>query len=275
MSKLIWDEVGKRTFETGVDHGILFPLGSDGNYEDGVAWNGLTGVTESPSGAEVTSLYADNIKYLNMTSAEEFGGTITAYTYPEEFALCDGSAELTTGVYIGQQARKNFGLFYRTRLGNDTQGDSYGYKYHFVYGATASPSQRDYKSVNDSPEGIEFSWEFKTSPVNVTGWRPVSSVTIDSSKADPTKLAALLEIVEGSDGTPTYTEVTPVGTENPRTEGWYEKIEVGSQGAYVYQLTTDTTVNNEKTYYNKTTTGGTDARLPLPDEIKTIMTAAG
>lgn len=273
MSKLVWDETGKRTFETGVDHGILFLLDNAGQYNTGVAWNGLTGVTESPSGAEQTALYADNIKYLNMTSAEEFGATITAYTYPDEFGQCDGSAELANGVLIGQQTRKPFGLAYRTRLGNDTAGDTYGYKLHLIYGAMASPSQKDYKTVNDSPEAIEFSWEITTTPVNVKGFRPVSSITIDSTKATAANLENLENILTGSDGTATYTAVSPVGTENPSTEGWYERS--GSAEPYTYTLTTDTTVDSQKTYYSKSTSGATNPRLPLPDEIKTIMSAAG
>lgn len=215
MAKLVWDQAGKRTYETGVDRGVLYPNVS-GAYPKGVAWSGLVSVTESPSGAEDNPLYADNMKYLNMKSAEEFGATIECYTYPDEWAACDGSADLADGVTIGQQARQNFGLCYRTRIGNDAVGDDYGYKLHLIYGCSASPSERAYQTVNDSPEAISFSFEIATTPVPVTGFRPVSSLTIDSTKVEKAALAALEDILYGT--------------------------------------TTD------------------EARLPLPDEIKTILT---
>lgn len=217
MSKLVWDQTGKRTFETGVDRGVLY-LNENGTYPSGVAWSGLVSVSESPSGAEDNALYADNMKYLNMKSAEEFGATIECYTYPDEWAQCDGSAEISKGVTIGQQARQNFGIAYRTRLGNDSVGDSYGYKLHLIYGCSASPSERSYQTVNDSPEAITFSFEISTTPVNVEGYRPTASVVIDSTKTNPTKLKALEDILYGT-----------------------EDVE---------------------------------ARLPLPDEIKTIMSDA-
>lgn len=216
MAALTWDETGKRLYETGVRKGVLYVQDNNGTYPKGVAWNGLTAVTESPSGAESNPLYADDIKYLDLRSAEEFGATIEAYTYPDEFAECDGTAELAEGVMIGQQARKSFGLSYRTVLGNDIVNDAYGYKLHLIYGATASPSEKGYQTVNDSPEAISFSWELTTTPVNVTGMKPTAIITIDSTKADPTKLAALEAILYGS--------------------------------------------------------GETEARLPLPDEVKTLMT---
>ena len=205
MAALTWDGSGERLYETGVDRGVLYVMGTGGTYGTGVAWNGLTGVTESPSGAEETALYADNIKYVSLYSAEEFGATIEAYTYPDEFAECDGSAELATGVTVGQQSRKTFGLCYRTLLGNDTDGQSHGYKLHLIYGATASPSEKAYATVNDSPEAITFSWEITTTPVNVTGMSPTASITIDSTKADATCLAALEAKLYGSEpsGTPT------------------------------------------------------------------------
>ena len=221
MAKIEWDKTGERLYETGVKNGVLY-VQEGGTYGKGVAWNGLTAVTESPSGAEATPLYADDIKYLNLLSTEEFGATIEAYTYPDEFAACDGSAALVDGVMIGQQARKTFGLCYRTTIGNDTNGNDYGYKLHIIYGALAAPSEKAYATINDSPEAITFSWEVTTTPVNVTGAKPTASITIDSTKADPTKLAALEDILYGKNGEP-----------------------------------------------------GNEARLPLPDEIKTLMTAAG
>lgn len=221
MSKIVWDKTGERFYETGVKNGVLY-IPTGGVYSKGVAWNGLTAVTESPSGAEPTPLYADDIKYLNLMSNEEFGATIEAYTYPDEFAECDGSASIATGVTIGQQTRKTFGLSYRTALGNDTVGNDYGYKLHLIYGALAAPSEKGYATINDSPEAITFSWEVTTTPVSVTGFKPTASITIDSTKADPTKLAALEKILYGSDDSP-----------------------------------------------------ATEPRLPLPDEIATLMEAAG
>ena len=199
MSRLTWDTTGERYYETGVKQGVLYPIQADGKYTKGVAWNGLTAVTESPSGAEATALYADDIKYLNLLSNEEFGATIEAYTYPDEFADCDGSAALATGVMIGQQKRKIFGLCYRTTLGNDVDGNDYGYKLHLIYGCLAAPSEKAYATINDSPEAITFSWEVSTTPVNVAGFKPTSQITIDSTKADATKLAALEDILYGKD----------------------------------------------------------------------------
>lgn len=199
MSKLVWDKTSERLYETGVSKGVLF-VQDAGKYGTGVAWNGLTAVTESPSGAEANPFYADDIKYLNIMSAEEFGGTIEAYMYPDEFAVCDGSAALGEGVYIGQQPRKAFGFAYRTVLGNDTDGNEYGYKIHLVYGAQASVSEKAYASINESPEPNTFSWEFTTTPVDVTGHKPTSTVVIDSTKVDKTKLAEFEAILYGSDG---------------------------------------------------------------------------
>jgi len=224
MAKLVWDKIGERFYETGVKKGVLYLQESDGTYPKGVAWNGLISVTESPSGAEATPLYADDIKYLNLISAEEFGATIEAYTYPDEFAQCDGSAEIVTGVMIGQQSRKPFGLSYVTTLGNDVDGNEYGYKIHIIYGALAAPSEKGYSTINDSPEAITFSWEITTTPVNVPGHKPTACITIDSTKADPNKLADLEKILYGKDPT------TPGGTD------------------------------------------GVDPKLPLPDEIITLMT---
>lgn len=225
MSKIVWDKTGERYYETGVKNGVLY-LQTNGVYNNGVAWNGLTAVTESPSGAEATALYADDMKYLNLYSAEEFGATIEAYTYPDEFGECDGSKELVDGVTIGQQTRKAFGLCYRTVIGNDTDGEAHGYKLHIIYGAMASPSEKAYATINDSPEAITFSWEVTTTPVNVTGAKPTASVVIDSTKADPTKLTALEVILYGKD---------------PTTQDGND---------------------------------GVTPRLPLPDELKTLMTAS-
>lgn len=199
MAALIWDKTGERYFETGVDHGVLYPQKADGTYDDGVVWNGLTAVTESPDGAEPNDLYADNIKYASLRSAETFGATIEAYTYPEEFAECDGSAAMSTGVYIGQQTRKPFGFSYRTLVGNDTATDTDdGYKLHIIYNATASPSEKNYETVNDSPDAITMSWEIDTTPVPVTGKKPTATITIDSTKCDATKLKALEDILYGT-----------------------------------------------------------------------------
>lgn len=223
MSRIVWDQTGERFYETGVKNGVVYPQVS-GAYPKGVAWNGLTAVTESPSGAEATALYADDTKYLSLLSTEEFGATIEAYTYPDEFAACDGSAELVKGVSISQQKRTPFGMCYKTTIGNDVDGNDHGYKLHIIYGALAAPSEKAYATINDSPEAITFSWEITTTPVKVTGARPTASIVIDSTKVEPTKLAALEDILYGKDG--------------------------------------DSGV-------------GTEPRLPLPDEIKTIMSAAG
>lgn len=197
MSKLEWDKTGERLYETGVKQCVLYPQASGGTYPKGVAWNGITAVTESPSGAEASPIYADDTKYLNLMSTEEFGATIEAYTYPEEFAECDGSSEIAKGVTIGQQKRKAFGLCYRTVIGNDTDNNEHGYKLHFIYGAVAAPSEKAYATINDSPEAITFSWELSTTPVNVAGAKPTASLTIDSTKADPVKLAELEKILYG------------------------------------------------------------------------------
>lgn len=219
MAKLVWDATGERKYENGVRNGVLYVMDQSGTYPKGVAWNGLTAVTESPSGAEATALYADDVKYLNLISAEEFGATVEAYTYPDEFAQCNGEASLVDGVTIGQQPRKTFGMAYRTVLGNDVENESYGYKLHLIYGAVASPSEKAYATINDSPEAITFSWELKTTPVVVNGFKPTASLTIDSTKANTEKLAALEDILFGSESA--------------------------------------------------------EARLPLPNEIATLMNAAG
>ena len=216
MAKLVWDNIGEHYYETGVRNGVLYIENQNDPYGKGVAWNGLISVSESPSGAEPTALWADDIKYLNLYSAEEFAATVEAYTYPDEFAECDGSAALVPGATIGQQNRKAFGLCYRTTLGNDTLGNDYGYKLHLIYGCKASPSEKAYSTINDSPEAITFSWELSTTPVAVAGFKPTASLTIDSTKVDATKLKTLEDVLYGA--------------------------------------------------------GNTEARMPLPDEIKTMLT---
>lgn len=199
MAKLVFDAVGSRFFETGVKNGVLFVQGEDGEYENGVVWNGLTAVTESPSGAEATPLYADDMKYVVLYSTEEFGATIEAYTYPEKFEQCDGSAQLGTGVVIGQQQRKSFGLVYKTVIGNDVQGQDLGYKIHIIYGAKAAPSEKAFATINDSPEAVTFSWEVSTVPVPVEGHKPTSTLVIDSTKVNAEKLAAIEDKLFGSE----------------------------------------------------------------------------
>lgn len=209
MAKLKWDQTGERLFETGVKKGVLFVMKDDGSYDKGVAWNGLTGVTESPSGAEATALYANDEKYLELRSNEEFSATIEAYTYPDEFAECDGSAEPVTGMKLTQQTRKKFALCYRTTLGNDAKGNDYGYKLHIIYGCTAAPSEKAYATINDSPEAITFSWEVSTTPVaigdvNGKSYKPTAHIEIDSTKfteeTAKAKLALLEDKLYGTDG---------------------------------------------------------------------------
>lgn len=199
MARLIWDEVGQRFFETGVKNGVLYVQDNDGAYKNGVVWNGLTAVTESPSGAEETPLYADDVKYLTLRSAEQFGATIEAYTYPEEFEQCDGSAQIAAGVTIGQQARRAFGLCYRTAVGNDIQGQEFSYKLHLLYGCTVAPSEKAYSTINDNPEAITFSWELSTVPVPVDGFKPTASLVIDASKVDEGKMQLLEDALFGDE----------------------------------------------------------------------------
>lgn len=199
MAKLVWDQAGQKLYETGVDHMVLYPQAANGSYEQGVAWNGITAVNQSASGGDTNDLYADNIKYLSLRAAENYGATIEAYTYPEEFAECDGSKEIAPGVYTGQQARKSFGYSYQTLIGNDTEGDAHGYKLHIVYNATVSPSEKSYGTVNDSPDAINFSWEVSTTPIAVTGYKPTAHIEIDSTKADATKLQTLKDKLYGTE----------------------------------------------------------------------------
>lgn len=198
MPRLEWDKVGERLYETGVDQGVLYIQDETGAYPEGVAWSGLRSVSESPSGAEPSPLYADNIKYLNLLSTEEFAATIGAYYSPEEFDACDGTATLVKGVTVGQQKRKTFGLCYRTKIGNDIDGDEHGYKIKIIYGALAKPSQKDYQSINNDPSAIELSWEVSTTPVKVTGMKPTATLEIDSTKIEPEKLKALEDVLYGN-----------------------------------------------------------------------------
>lgn len=205
VGQIKWDQSGERFFETGVDHGVLYPIADDGTYPQGYGWNGLTAINESPEGGEPTALYADNIKYLEMMSAEEWKGSIEAYMYPDAFAECDGSATPIDGVALGQQPRKKFGLCYRTKVGNDVAGDAKGYKLHLLYGLMASPSEKGYETVNDSPDAITFSWDISSTPVTVDGddydFKPLSTIVIDSTKVDEDCLAALEAILYGTDPT--------------------------------------------------------------------------
>jgi len=207
MSRAVWDDVGERRYETGTDRGMLYPMKDDGTYDKGVVWNGLTTVTETPEGGETNDIYADNIKYLSLIGTESFGGTIEAYNYPEEFEKCDGTADITVGVKAGQQTRKAFGFAYRTRLGNDVAGNEFGYKLHLVYSAKANPSSRSYTTINESPEAITFSWEFKSTPTPFkkrTDLKPVSLITIDSTKVDSAKLKQLEDLLYGVDADPEH-----------------------------------------------------------------------
>ncbi len=201
MAKLVFNDIGERLFETGVKNGVLYVMGEDGAYQNGVVWNGLTGVTESPSGAETTPLYADDIKYVVIYAAEEFGATVEAYTYPEEFEQCDGSATIATGITIGQQTRKSFGMCYRTSIGNDVQGQDFGYKIHIIYGAKAAPSEKSYATINDSPEAVTFSWELSTVPVPVTGFKPTATMVIDSTRVPAEKMKLIEDKLYGTDNT--------------------------------------------------------------------------
>ena len=199
MAKLVFNNVGERLFETGVKNGVLYVMGEDGAYENGVVWNGLTAVTESPSGAETTPLYADDVKYVVIYAAEEFGATVEAYTYPEEFEECDGSASIFEGITIGQQTRKSFGMCYKTSVGNDVQGQDFGYKIHIIYGAKAAPSEKSYSTINDSPEAVTFSWELSTVPVPVEGFNPTATMVIDSTRVPKEKMTLIENKLYGTE----------------------------------------------------------------------------
>ena len=273
--KLIWDQTGERFYETGIDHGVLYPYNTGtSSYDNGVAWNGLTSVTESPSGAESNAQYADNIKYLDLLSAEEFAATLECYTYPDEWELCDGSVSPVSGVSIRQQPRKSFGLSYRTKIGNDVDQDL-GYKLHLVYGCKATPSERGYNTVNDSPEAITFSYSISTTPVNVTGYKATAIITIDSTKFTSTEAAARLKNLEdklyGTDGTVTY---SATADETPQAGKTYY-TRSGSAEPYTYTVFAGETFEQGVTYYEKSTSGGTQPYLPLPDEVISTLQANG
>lgn len=274
MSLITFDNTGDKKFEAGVDHCVLYPL-TNGAYNHGVAWNGITGITESPEGGDAQDFYADNIKYGSLRGAENFGGTIECYTYPDEWKGCDGRADLADGVTFSQQSRKIFGLSYRTLIGSDTMELGAGYILHIIYGCTASPSSKSRSTVNESPEAGTMSYEFKTTPVNVSkidNAKATSHIEIDSTKVSPKVLAAIEAALYGKDGVVSYSSASPSGSENPASEGWYERS--GSEGAYVYTLTTDNSVQSSKTYYIKNEVGGANAYLPTPDQLYDLIANA-
>ena len=274
MSLITCDNTGDKKFEAGVDHCVLYPL-TNGAYNHGVAWNGITGITESPEGGDAQDFYADNIKYGSLRGAENFGGTIECYTYPDEWKGCDGRADLADGVTFSQQSRKIFGLSYRTLIGSDTMELGAGYILHIIYGCTASPSSKSRSTVNESPEAGTMSYEFKTTPVNVSkivNAKATSHIEIDSTKVSPKVLAAIEAALYGKDGVVSYSSASPSGSENPASEGWYERS--GSEGSYVYTLTTDDSVQSSKTYYIKNEVGGANAYLPTPDQLYDLIANA-
>lgn len=274
MSLITFDNTGDKKFEAGVDHCVLYPL-TNGAYNHGVAWNGITGITESPEGGDAQDFYADNIKYGSLRGAENFGGTIECYTYPDEWKGCDGRADLADGVTFSQQSRKIFGLSYRTLIGSDTMELGAGYILHIIYGCTASPSSKSRSTVNESPEAGTMSYEFKTTPVNVSkiaNAKATSHIEIDSTKVSSKVLAAIEAALYGKDGVVSYSSASPSGSENPASEGWYERS--GSEGSYVYTLTTDDSVQSSKTYYIKNEVGGANAYLPTPDQLYDLITSA-
>lgn len=274
MSLITFDNTGDKKFEAGVDHCVLYPL-TNGAYNLGVAWNGITGITESPEGGDAQDFYADNIKYGSLRGAENFGGTIECYTYPDEWKGCDGRADLADGVTFSQQSRKIFGLSYRTLIGSDTMELGAGYILHIIYGCTASPSSKSRSTVNESPEAGTMSYEFKTTPVNVSkiaNAKATSHIEIDSTKVSSKVLAAIEAALYGKDGVVSYSSASPSGSENPATEGWYERS--GAEGSYVYTLTTDNSVQSSKTYYIKNEVGGSNAYLPTPDQLYDLIASA-
>lgn len=269
--KAVWDQIGEKKFEAGVDRGMLYPI-ANGVYPKGVVWNGLTNLNESPEGGDAQDFYADNIKYGSLRGAENFGGTVECYTYPDEWKECDGRKTLLAGVTVAQQNRKAFGLSYRSLIGNDTDLLDHGYTIHLVYNASASPSEKSRQTINESPEAQTFSYEFKTTPVPVTAVpniKATSHLEIDSTVVTEAQLEAIESILYGVAGTVSYSEASVVSGDNPKAMGLYERS--GSVGAYVYTLTEDTTVDSSKTYYEKTETGAVEPRLPLPDEVFQIL----
>ena len=279
MAKLIWDAVGSRLYETGTKQGVLYPQASNGTYPEGVAWNGLTGFSESPDGGDATDIWADDIKYLSIRARENFKGTITAYTYPDEWRQCDGSGAPIPGISIGQQSRKGFGLSYVTTVGNDTEFEDFGYKIHLIWGATASPSSKDYKTINDSPEAIEFSWEITTTPVNVTGFKPTAHMVIDSTKfvtkADKEKLAFLEAVLYGRDASDgasaTYKLASSGGAEfqeegvdyYTESGGTYTKVSVPDEDEFTTYYVVDTPASGA--------VNAMTAHLPTPDQVIYIL----
>lgn len=266
MSKIKWDQIGEKKYKTGVDHGVLYPQ-KNGGYPEGFAWNGLTAVNKTPSGAEDNKLYADNMQYLNIKSAETLGLTIECYTYPDQFAQCNGESELADGVFLGQQRRNTFGFSYRTKIGNDTEGDDYGFEINLIYGCSASPSEQANQTINESPEAATFSYELSTTPVNISGvgpdgkpYKPSASVTIDSTKVSREKLTELEAILYGKDGTYVKTSDTSFDA----AKDYYEAIN-GS-----YELTKDSTMIDGKNYY-ECTVEPINGRLPLPDEVRALF----
>lgn len=268
MSKIKWDQIGEKKYKTGVDHGVLYPQ-KNGAYPKGVAWNGLTAVNKTPSGAEDNKLYADNMQYLNLKSAETLGLTIECYMYPDEWAECNGEAELADGVFLGQQRRNTFGFSFRNKLGNDTEGEDYGFELNLVYGCSASPSEQSNQTINDSPEAATFSYEVSTTPINVSGvgpdgkpYKPAASITVDSTKVSREKLVKLEEILYGKDGVYVKTMDSSFTDEKE----YFELV----NGSYV--KTSDEAMMPGKDYYDETV-APVDGRLPLPDEIKTLFAA--
>lgn len=268
MGKIKWDQIGERKYKTGVDHGVLY-LYKNGGYTNAVPWNGLTTVTKSPTGAEPTKLYADNMEYLSIQSAESLGLTIECYTYPNEFAACNGETELAEGISLGQQRRNTFGFAYRNKIGNDIENEDYGFELNLVYGCTASPSEQSNQTINESPEASTFSYEISTTPVNVSGvgpdgkpYKPSATIIIDSTKIDREKLVMLEGILYGKDGTYDKTSDTFIDS----SKDYYELVNG------VYEKTEDTNFVDGKDYYELTEEGSV-GRLPLPDEIKSLMAA--
>lgn len=268
---LTWDAPADRKYEVGVEKTVLYPQSSSSDYPKGVAWNGVTNITESPSGADETALWADNMKYLSIRSAEQIGATLEAYTYPDEWKDCDGRRTLAKGIEVSQQVRKSFGLCYRTVLGNDVEDNDYSYKLHLFYNLTASPSERAYGTINDSPEAITFSWELTSTPIPMpNGLKASALITIDASQADPEALAALETILYGNPGVETYTETSD---ETPQTGvTYYTRSGAGtSESPYVYTEFTGSTFDAQTTYYEKEMVGYAEARLPLPEEVYTLF----